>query len=395
MLRKDDAEMKTRWLVTGMAVAALTSVAIPLARAESKGNQERPTRRLTRVRPQGSSQDESKAFDADEWKKQITAGDLEEREAAFDRLANVARHDAAARKALEEWSRDDSDAGLAWTSRLILREADRGFGAWTHGGSGQPWGRFRQDFDFGGFAQRFDDLDSMFGDLRTEWDSLLENLPNPSSGGTNSTESADMTLQSGPDGVTCKITTKVDGKEETREYSAGSMEELLEANPELRSKLGNDGSMIWTFPNAGGRSRMVMPRGGLGGGLRVLPRESIGLAEVPGNAADPRTDRLGIYCAPVDAETSAELGLATGEGLQVESVQPGTIASVLGLRAGDVVVDINGTTIRSPENVKTVLADRAEGAEVRVVVVGSEGRRTLAWKPAAKKSDESEKSKNL
>jgi len=377
-----------------MAVAALSWVAIPLARAESKTNQERPTGRLIRVHPQSSNQEDAGEFDRDEWKRQITAGDLAKREAAFDRLANVARHDAAARKALEDWSRDDSDAGLAWTSRLILREADRGFGARMRGGSGHPW-LFGQDFDLGGFAQRFDDLDSMFGDLRMEWDELLKNLPNPS-GGTSGTESAEsMTLQSGPDGVTCKITTKVDGKEETREYTAKSMEELLDANPELRPKLGSGGSMIWTFPNAGGRSRMVMPRGGTGGGLRVIPRESFGLAEVPGNAADPRTDRLGIFCTPVDAEKSAELGLAAGEGLRVDSVQPGTIASILGLRAGDVVVEVNGTTIRSSEDVKQVLANRAEGAEVRVVVVGSEGRRSLAWKPASKQTNESEKSKKL
>ncbi|MFN0009817.1 MAG: PDZ domain-containing protein [Planctomycetota bacterium] len=386
--------MKTRWWVTGITVAALSSIAIPLARAESKGTPERPQGKLTRVVPQDATREDSGAFDSDEWKQQLTAQDLEAREAAFGRLAAKARHDAAARKALEDWSRNESDAGLAWTSRLILREADRGAGTGMQGGAWQPWNRFRQDFDFGGFARRFEDLDSMFGDLRTEWDELLKNLPNPSSRGATGTESAEsMTLESGPDGVTCKITTKVDGQEETREYTANSMEELLEANPELRPKLGSGGPMVWTFPDVGGRSRILTPRRDTGGGLRIIPREPLGLAEVPGHAADPRTDRLGIFCTPVDGDESSKLGLATGEGLHVDSVQPGSIASILGLRAGDVVVEVNGTTIRSSEDVKKVLAERAEGAEVRVAVVGSEGRRTLAWKPSPKKAEE--KSKDL
>jgi hypothetical protein len=388
--------MMTSWMVTGISSAVLCGLAVPIAQTESKTAQERPTGRLTRVRPLAATQEKASAFDADDWRREITAGDLEEREAAFDRLANLARNDAAARKALESWSRDESDAGLAWTSRLILREADRGFGSLFHGGPGQPWVLHGQNFDFGGFAERFDDLDSMFGDLRHEWESLLHNLPNPSSRGTAGTESAEsMTLQSGPDGVTCKITSKVDGKEETREYSADSMEELLEANPELRSKVGGSGAMVWTIPNGGARGHVLPPMtGGRGGRVQVIPRGSWGgrlerdplaVPESSGNAGEPRTDRLGIYCSPVEE----------GEGLLVESVQPGSIASVLGLRAGDVVVEINGTTIRSTDDVKKVLADRAKDAEVRVVVVGSEGRRTLGWMPATKKSKASEKSKDL
>jgi serine protease Do len=111
---------------------------------------------------------------------------------------------------------------------------------------------------------------------------------------------------------------------------------------------------------------------------------------------NPRTDRLGISCSQVSKDRAEELGLESGVGLEVMDVAPGSIAGVLGLRQGDVVTEINGTTIRSADDVKKVLADRAKDGEVAVVVQGEDGdRRTLTWKPKAadkKSADASEKS---
>jgi len=380
----------------GFVMVGVAGLAVPFAWAQSDGGHGK----LTRVAPPSRAQAGSEDFDRDAWKKQITTGDLSEREQAFDRLSNLARQDPAAREALEAWSRDESDAGLAWTSRLLLREVDRALHGWMMGGAQPGWEMFGRDFDFNGFSQRFEDLDSLFGDLRTEWDGMLRHLPHPSTGGKSGRESArSMTLQSGPDGVTCKVTEMVDGQEQTKEYTANSMDELLEANPELRDTLGHEGPMVFTFPNGGGRARLSIPRRGdlHGRSLQVPPAERPDVTfedAGAGTAGEPRTDRLGIFCAPMDDDTAEHLDLHQGEGLLVQSVQPGSIANVLGLRTGDVVVEINGTTIHSADDVKKVLTDRAEGAEVSVVVVGSEGRRTLNWKPAPKKSDATPESKS-
>ena len=346
--------MKTRWWVMGFAIAAVPA----LAWAQSAG-------RLTRVAPEKRTDQDASDFDRAEWKKKISARDLSQREDAFDRLAELARKDPAAREALESWS-EENDSELAWTSRLILREANRG--------SAHGMGAFSHGFDFDGFAKRFDDLDSMFGDLRTEWDSLLDDLPHPSGHGQvfQFDGSKSMTLQSGPDGITVKVTEDVDGKETTREYQAKTMEELLEANPELRSSIGGAGAHVWSFPQGQG-FQWRTPSGSGGQPFDVHGGELVKPGEL-------RTDRLGIYCEE----------LAEGEGLRVERTEPGSIASVLGLREGDVVVEMNGTEIKLREDVQKVLTDREEGAELRVVVVGSEGRRTLTWKPSAKKNEKAE-----
>jgi hypothetical protein len=323
------------------------------------------------------NRDGEERFDGDAWRKRLGTGDFEERERAFDQLARLARHDEDARKAIEEWSKSGQDPELAWTSRMLLRELDRNPWralkpkVWSGMGmNGQGW-----NFDFDDFARRFDDLDSMFGDLREQWGDMLQGLPAPSAGSKSSSRS--LSLQVGPDGVTCNVTEIVDGKEEKRTYEAKSMDELLQAHPELRENLGGPHFQLF----------QGLPHGG----LQFLPRTPSGLSPHTWSfndrddstaGSEPPTDRLGIKCAEVGKDRATELGLESGVGLTVQEVLPGTIASLLGLRHGDIVVEVNGANIHGAEDVKSALSARASEADVSVVVVGADGhRRKLIWKP--------------
>jgi membrane-associated protease RseP (regulator of RpoE activity) len=197
-----------------------------------------------------------------------------------------------------------------------------------------------------------------------------------------------MSLQVGPDGVSCEVTENVDGKEQKHTYTAGSVEELIEAHPELHDQLGGTGIRMFGGP---GRSLRILPRTLSG----LSPKITTGAPELFDENVDangePPTDRLGIQCRPVEKVRSTELGLDDGVGLSVEDVVPGTIASLLGLRRGDVVVQVDGATIHGTEDVKKALHDRAANAEVSVVVVGGDGhKRTLNWRPKAS-DDKAEK----
>jgi S1-C subfamily serine protease len=138
----------------------------------------------------------------------------------------------------------------------------------------------------------------------------------------------------------------------------------------------------------------VFPRRGLYGASPRLRAQDGDRFEVRGDdEGGPPTDRLGIQCRPVSKDRASELGIDSGVGLSVEEIVPGSIASLLGLRRGDVVVEINGAAIHGTDDVKKTLHDRAAGAEVSVVVVGEGGqRRTLTWKPkpVADKSEKAE-----
>ncbi len=394
--------MKNHWMVLA-ALPLVAATAVPTGTQNTKSNG------LKRV--VDDTRDDHEGFDAAAWKKKLSTNDLAQREKAFAELVDLARRDSDARKAVESWA-DDKDSELAWTSRLLRREIDRSpdmfrvdpfhGGQWGGPGSGPGGGRgnrgqlygFQPGQNFGGFdwddfSRRFDDLDSMFGDLREEWGNMLKNMPSPSGDAKSSTKS--FNLQSGPDGVTCKVTEEVDGKKVEHTYQAKSMEELLDAHPELRDNFGNEmgnGQFRW-FQGSPGGGVLIHPRGGM-----LLPRadgsRSFRLDDGTDADGNPRTDQLGISCRQVPRERANELGLDAGAGLEVMGVVPGSIASLLGLREGDVVSEINGTTIQSTDDVKKALADRSKDGEVAVVVLGQDGdRRTMTWKPKA--GDASEK----
>ena len=376
--------MKLHWF----AIAALPLLAGPALLGQQKSDGADASKsRLTRV----ARHDDDDAFDRDAWKKKLSDANLDQRERAADELSRLARQDAGARSALEEWSKDDKDRELAWTSRMLLREVGRNPFSMNHPRAFRGGPGFGNDFDFDDFAKRFDDLDSMFGDLREQWGDMLRTLPAPSASGTSSSKS--LSLNVGPDGVSCEVTEKVDGQEQKHTYTAKTMDELLEAHPELKDSLGDTHFQFWRGT----------PQGG---GLQFFPRGTYGVApRARGFAAphdrstngEPPTDRLGLLCQVLDNERADALGLEHGVGLAVAQVQPDTIASQLGIREGDVVVELNGTTIHGTEDVKKVLEQRAADADVSVVVVGADGhKRTLTWKPsAAAKPEGKSGSRNL
>src|SRR5258707_11747466 len=331
--------------------------------------------RLTRVLDADDDKKDAR-FDREAWKKRLGAADFDERVRAFDELVGIAGRNGEARKALEAWSKDGQDSELAWTSRLLLREVDRS--PWHAFGPRGLLGRggMGGNFDFDDFAGRFDGLDSMFGDLRWQWGDMLGSLPKPTTGSKSSSQS--MSLQVGPDGVTCEITENVDGKEQKHTYTAGSVDELLEAHPELRDPLGGTGIRVFGRP---GGSVRILPRTLNGLSPRISRGDTDPFGVDDGENGEPPTDRLGIQCRVVAKDRASELGLDAGVGLSVEEVMPGTIASLLGLRRGDVVVEVDGATIHGTEDVQKALHDRAANADVSVVVVGSDGhKRTLNWR---------------
>jgi putative serine protease PepD len=88
---------------------------------------------------------------------------------------------------------------------------------------------------------------------------------------------------------------------------------------------------------------------------------------------------LGVSIASVDsASDAAQLGLDTDvRGALITLLFPGNPAKEAGLEEGDVIVRLDGQTIASAEDLTSALADLDPGDEVEVVIVNSDGTRTL------------------
>jgi S1-C subfamily serine protease len=58
----------------------------------------------------------------------------------------------------------------------------------------------------------------------------------------------------------------------------------------------------------------------------------------------------------------------TPDGIQVQEVQPDTPADTAGIRAGDVLLTVNGTKVRTVNQLSTVLRELAPGTAATIVV---------------------------
>ena len=76
----------------------------------------------------------------------------------------------------------------------------------------------------------------------------------------------------------------------------------------------------------------------------------------------------------------AFLGVTTSlaqRGAEVQAVQPGGPAALAGVRAGDVIVAINGETVREPDEVSEAVSEHEPGDEIEVEVLRDGERRTI------------------
>ncbi len=373
---------RTTWMAgTVMAVAAIS---IPYASAQGRQSQSQSkggsAGRLIQVAPLAPGE-EAREFSPDEWLARLTDLDLDLREKNFAELVALARRDDRARAWLRERATDTTDTTdpeLTWTARLALREVERRGASGANKAAG-PLLRgptfSLQDDAFDDFLGRVERLRGRIG----RGFSTLQVPPAPH----GSSQSRSVAIEETPDGVEVVVTETVDGEETTREYEAESLEALLEAHPELEGEIGNGSLRLHMGPNAPllDVDGMRLEFEQLFEGLDLL-RRGAPIPE-PGSARPIRTDVLGVYVAAPSPALSTQLGLAPGTGLVVHGTMPGTIAHVLGIARGNVLVELNGNELRSLEQISQILGTRPSDGEVTVVWYDGFGdRRRQTWMPA-------------
>lgn len=347
------------------------------------------------LRPVPVGEDENPArgvqdFDAQRWRTKLLDADLEARERAFDHLVQLARREPAARKAIQDWMAEDSGE-LAWTARLLQREVDHSQYRFRNLPQVFSLGR-PMEFDFKEMESELRSLDELFGKLGQGFDqgfkrldpSQIEELLERGSGGLGNSRSQNFSLQVGPDGVTCKVSEEVDGKEEIKEYKAETLEALLEAHPELRDTISVRGGLL------GGLGRPTIHR--LEDLMHSLGRGGVGRSRGQTPWSLPQaipTDILGIEFRKLPRENVEAHGIPMGVGLYVERTIPGTIAHILGIKRGDLLLELNEIQLVDGDDVSQALEERAPEQAIVVTLIDLGGqRRTLTWKPSEEEQAE-------
>ena len=79
--------------------------------------------------------------------------------------------------------------------------------------------------------------------------------------------------------------------------------------------------------------------------------------------------RLGVHITDVDKETMEALGLKNREGALVPQVEAGSAADKAGIRAGDVIISIDGTPIRKSHDLPIRVARHTPGDKVKIGII--------------------------
>jgi serine protease Do/serine protease DegQ len=78
---------------------------------------------------------------------------------------------------------------------------------------------------------------------------------------------------------------------------------------------------------------------------------------------------LGVTISDLDPELAEAFGLTSTDGVIVESVQPGLAADAAGMQRGDIIVAIDGESVRSMNELRLLISQKKPGTQVALKVV--------------------------
>ncbi|WP_433927878.1 Do family serine endopeptidase [Sorangium cellulosum] len=98
--------------------------------------------------------------------------------------------------------------------------------------------------------------------------------------------------------------------------------------------------------------------------------------------------KLGLLFQPVTRDLAAALKLDAPRGALVAELEPGGAAARAGIKAGDVIVEVNGVPILHAEELRRNVARNAPGSEIKVTVVRAEKRHEVVARLDALQDEE-------
>lgn len=366
--------MKSKWLAAAAATALALFATLSTPAQDPEAGPVQDSDQLQKVAPAPAvpaprATPEPPAslgvFDGEVWRERLTEPDLARREVHFDRLVREAAVDPVLQSWVRETAAGAAQPELAWTCRLALREIESlSVRSNPFGGFGFPGRGPATDFDqlqrqleemLQGFGQPWDP----FGDWDRQGVAPVPPMPQVPGGTGGSSSQRSVRIEQDGDGARVIITEIVDGEEQTQEYEGATLEDILAAHPELEEEIGI----------APGAMRLQ-----LGPGLQGLQKRAFGIP------ANPLV--FGVYVSQASEPRRGQLGLEPDVGLLVRGTEPGTYAHYLGITLGDVLVELNGETLRGLEDISGIMAERLPEDPLEVLWYDNWGRRHReTWVP--------------
>jgi len=96
--------------------------------------------------------------------------------------------------------------------------------------------------------------------------------------------------------------------------------------------------------------------------VKLTERQTAGSVDEERNAPGGRSGAFGMGVEPLTRDRAQELGIPAASGVLVSEVQPGGRAADAGLRAGDVITEVDRKPVNSPDALRAALQDGTKPA---------------------------------
>lgn len=152
-----------------------------------------------------------------------------------------------------------------------------------------------------------------------------------------------------------------------RDINAGPFDNYIQTDAAINR--GNSGGPLFDAAGmvVGINTAIVSPTGGSVGIGFAVPSETA-QAVIADLADDGRVARgwLGVAIQPVTEDIAAAIGLSTAAGVMIGDVTADAPAAKAGIRRGDVVTAVDGTTVETPRDLTRAVAGARPGTEVTI-----------------------------
>jgi serine protease Do len=155
-----------------------------------------------------------------------------------------------------------------------------------------------------------------------------------------------------------------------RDIGAGTYDDFIQIDAAVNR--GNSGGPTFNLAGEviGVNTAIVSPTGGNIGIAFAIPSETVQtvIAALRQNGTVTR-GYLGVQIQPVTQEIQESLNLKSQEGALVGEVQPGLPAAAAGIKSGDIIIDVDGTPIKTVRELQRKIAAFRPDSTVKIKVL--------------------------
>lgn len=317
-----------------------------------------------------------------QWQTRLSDPDIDARELAFEELISLARLDPGVVLALESWSLDPKQPELAWTARMALRALEQvshskkvGWVEAHQGDASSSKATLAQVLRAIDVSAAIP-LPERVQPLRSE---QILSMYGPRAFRLPKRRQV-YKLDFHPEGVVLTQFINVGGESRQQRYAAESAQALLEAHPHLREQVPGLSNILAKPFAAGsqfewGRDRQLLRFDSSQANVAIATSRGAGSDSTQSSTIQ----RLGVKVTSVENDQLAAMLLGPGVGLLIERRVPGSPAEDLGLQRGDILFELGGVPLCSPEEISRLMAE-VGGQEIRVKILDRYRlERELTW----------------